>query len=197
MNEFNTQKINSAIFGAYFPWNIHTAMPTIRHTTNTTKKGRQFGQRWNQIGYNAWEMHGRTGRWAWTRSQRWHAQVRKELFNSKSFRPPPLLGVFQCSIQSVCVSVIFFSSPFLLFFFSFNSIQAYEWRGGEGRQQIKLIFNRFRAIWTHGGPTSAFLHIVIAICLLVPRLLLESRLIENGNLPRGECNSIKDAFYWS
>lgn len=43
-----------------------------------------------------------------------------------------------------------------------------------------------RAIWTHGGPTSAFLHIVIAICLLVPRLLLESRLIENGNLSRGE-----------
>lgn len=48
---------------------------------------------------------------------------------------------------------------------------------------IKHYF--IRAIWTHGGPTSAFIHILIALCLLMPRLLLESRLIENGNLPRG------------
>lgn len=44
----------------------------------------------------------------------------------------------------------------------------------------------YRAIWTHGGPTSAFLHIIIALCLLIPRLLIESKLIQNGNLPRGK-----------
>lgn len=45
-----------------------------------------------------------------------------------------------------------------------------------------------RALWTHGGPTSAFIHIITAVCLLVPRLLLEGRLIENGNLSRGKFN---------
>ncbi|GAB0090157.1 protein tincar-like [Sergentomyia squamirostris] len=41
-----------------------------------------------------------------------------------------------------------------------------------------------RALWTHGGPTSAFLHVVAALALLVPRLLLEARMIENGLLPK-------------
>ncbi|KAM7359299.1 transmembrane protein tincar isoform 2-T2 [Cochliomyia hominivorax] len=41
-----------------------------------------------------------------------------------------------------------------------------------------------RILWTHGGPTAAFIHILIAFCLLLPRLLLESRVIENGLLPR-------------
>ncbi|XP_055378155.1 protein tincar isoform X2 [Condylostylus longicornis] len=41
-----------------------------------------------------------------------------------------------------------------------------------------------RALWTHGGPTAAFIHIIIAMCLLLPRLLLEARIIENGLLPR-------------
>ncbi|XP_055853102.1 protein tincar [Episyrphus balteatus] len=41
-----------------------------------------------------------------------------------------------------------------------------------------------RALWTHGGPTAAFIHILIAMCLLLPRLLLEARIIENGLLPR-------------
>lgn len=45
-----------------------------------------------------------------------------------------------------------------------------------------------RALWTHGGPTAAFVHIVIALCLLLPRLLLEARIIENGLLPKGEFN---------
>lgn len=47
-------------------------------------------------------------------------------------------------------------------------------------------YSIYRAIWTHGGPTSAFIHIIIALCLLIPRLLIESKLIENGNLPRGK-----------
>ncbi|KAI9576059.1 hypothetical protein GQX74_014542 [Glossina fuscipes] len=42
-----------------------------------------------------------------------------------------------------------------------------------------------RALWTHGGPTAAFVHILIAMCLLLPRLLLEARIIENGLLPQG------------
>ncbi|KAI8121868.1 Protein tincar [Lucilia cuprina] len=41
-----------------------------------------------------------------------------------------------------------------------------------------------RTLWTHGGPTAAFIHILIAMCLLLPRLLLEGRVIENGLLPR-------------
>ncbi|XP_063704575.1 protein tincar [Culicoides brevitarsis] len=41
-----------------------------------------------------------------------------------------------------------------------------------------------RTLWTHGGPTSSFIHIMTALCLLVPRLLLESRLIQDGFLPR-------------
>lgn len=47
----------------------------------------------------------------------------------------------------------------------------------------------YRALWTHGGPTSSFVHIITALCLLVPRLLLEARLIENGNLQRGKRQS--------
>ncbi|XP_041788456.1 protein tincar [Anopheles merus] len=41
-----------------------------------------------------------------------------------------------------------------------------------------------RSLWIHGGPTSAFIHIITAICLLLPRLLLEAKVIENGLLPR-------------
>uniref|UniRef100_A0A336LLF2 CSON010848 protein n=1 Tax=Culicoides sonorensis TaxID=179676 RepID=A0A336LLF2_CULSO len=43
-----------------------------------------------------------------------------------------------------------------------------------------------RTLWTHGGPTSSFIHIITALCLLFPRLLLESRLIQDGFLPRGK-----------
>lgn len=42
-----------------------------------------------------------------------------------------------------------------------------------------------KTLWAHGGPTAAFIHILIALCLLLPRLLLEGRIIENGFLPRG------------
>ncbi|XP_055607087.1 protein tincar [Uranotaenia lowii] len=43
-----------------------------------------------------------------------------------------------------------------------------------------------RALWIHGGPTSAFIHIITAICLLLPRLLLEAKVIENGLLPKDD-----------
>lgn len=44
----------------------------------------------------------------------------------------------------------------------------------------------------NGGPTSSFIHILIALCLLLPRLLLEAGIIENGFLPLGTVNSIKN-----
>lgn len=49
-----------------------------------------------------------------------------------------------------------------------------------------------RAIWTHGGPSSAFLHILMALSLLVPRLLLESRMIQSGLLPKGRWSARRE-----
>ncbi|KAF5307694.1 hypothetical protein FQR65_LT06749 [Abscondita terminalis] len=40
--------------------------------------------------------------------------------------------------------------------------------------------------WTHGGPTAPFIHIIIAFLLLLPRLLMETKLIESGLLPQGK-----------
>ncbi|XP_044262626.1 protein tincar-like [Tribolium madens] len=37
-------------------------------------------------------------------------------------------------------------------------------------------------LFRHGGPTAPFVHLVIAFCLLVPKLLMEARLIEAGFL---------------
>lgn len=73
------------------------------------------------------------------------------------------------SLQNDCV----YERKTLFFFFSHAN-------------NIRIYISTFRAIWTHGGPTAAFVHIVIALCLLIPRLLIESKLIENGNLPRGK-----------
>lgn len=42
------------------------------------------------------------------------------------------------------------------------------------------------SIWRHGGPTAPFVHLVIAFCLLVPKLLMEARLIEGLFLPQGK-----------
>ncbi|XP_018335612.1 protein tincar isoform X2 [Agrilus planipennis] len=36
------------------------------------------------------------------------------------------------------------------------------------------------SLWKHGGPTAPFIHLVIAFCLLLPKLLMEARLIEAG-----------------
>ncbi|GLV44477.1 tincar [Carabus blaptoides fortunei] len=38
------------------------------------------------------------------------------------------------------------------------------------------------SIWRHGGPSAAFLHLVIAFSLLVPKLVMEARLVEAGFL---------------
>ncbi|XP_065155259.1 protein tincar-like isoform X2 [Atheta coriaria] len=39
-------------------------------------------------------------------------------------------------------------------------------------------------LFKHGGPTAPFLHLVIAFSLLLPKLLMEARLIEAGLLPQ-------------
>lgn len=49
-----------------------------------------------------------------------------------------------------------------------------------------FVTQTHRAIWTHGGPSSAFLHILMALALLIPRLLLESKMIQTGLLPKGK-----------
>ncbi|XP_063223104.1 protein tincar [Bacillus rossius redtenbacheri] len=41
-----------------------------------------------------------------------------------------------------------------------------------------------RGLWRHGGPTAPFLHLAAAFCLLLPRLLLEARLVHAGLLPK-------------
>lgn len=41
-------------------------------------------------------------------------------------------------------------------------------------------------LWRHGGPTAPFLHMITALCLLLPKLLMEARLIEAGFLPLGK-----------
>ncbi|XP_058115880.1 protein tincar [Anopheles ziemanni] len=62
------------------------------------------------------------------------------------------------------------------------------WQGstpaGHDGLEEEAFEGTLRSLWIHGGPTSAFIHIITAICLLLPRLLLEAKVIENGLLPR-------------
>jgi hypothetical protein len=44
-----------------------------------------------------------------------------------------------------------------------------------------------KSLWTHGVPIAVFIHIITALCLLLPHLLLEAKLIQNQHLPKGEC----------
>ncbi|XP_043494281.1 protein tincar isoform X3 [Polistes fuscatus] len=39
-------------------------------------------------------------------------------------------------------------------------------------------------LWRHGGPTSAFIHLCMAMCFLLPSLLMEARMIHAGFLPK-------------
>jgi hypothetical protein len=43
-----------------------------------------------------------------------------------------------------------------------------------------------RALWMHGVPISVFIHIITALCLLLPHLLLEAKLIQSQHLPKGK-----------
>ncbi|XP_068085891.1 protein tincar [Anabrus simplex] len=43
-----------------------------------------------------------------------------------------------------------------------------------------------RSLWQHGGPTAPFLHLTTAFFLLLPKLLMEARLIQSGHLPQDD-----------
>lgn len=43
-----------------------------------------------------------------------------------------------------------------------------------------------KALWIHGVPISVFIHIITALCLLLPHLLLEAKLIQSQHLPKGK-----------
>jgi hypothetical protein len=48
-----------------------------------------------------------------------------------------------------------------------------------------------RAMWRHGPPTAPFLHVASAFCLLLPRLLLQAKLVQQELLGVGKydiCN---------
>ena len=47
-----------------------------------------------------------------------------------------------------------------------------------------------KSLWQHGGPTAPFLHLVTSFCLLLPKLLMEARLIQAGILHRGESSTV-------
>lgn len=46
-----------------------------------------------------------------------------------------------------------------------------------------------KSLWTHGVPISVFIHIITALCLLLPHLLLEAKLIQSQHLPKGKDNT--------
>lgn len=41
-------------------------------------------------------------------------------------------------------------------------------------------------LFRYGGPTAPFIHIAISFCLLIPKLLMEAKLIEAGFLSQGK-----------
>ena len=47
-----------------------------------------------------------------------------------------------------------------------------------------------KSLWIHGCPISVFIHIITALCLLLPHLLLEAKLIQGGHLPKGKIKRI-------
>lgn len=57
---------------------------------------------------------------------------------------------------------------------------------------VTALFNEetnsstMKALWMHGVPISVFIHIITALCLLLPHLLLEAKLIQNQHLPKGK-----------
>lgn len=49
-----------------------------------------------------------------------------------------------------------------------------------------VVSGVLRSLWQHGGPTAPFLHLVIAFCLLLPKVTMEAKLIEAGFLSQGK-----------
>lgn len=48
------------------------------------------------------------------------------------------------------------------------------------------IGSKFRRLWRHCGPTAPLLHIFSALCLILPKLLIQAKLIKHGFLPKGK-----------
>lgn len=51
-----------------------------------------------------------------------------------------------------------------------------------------------KSLWIHGCPISVFIHIITALCLLLPHLLLEAKLIQGGHLPKGKIKRFSSVF---
>lgn len=54
--------------------------------------------------------------------------------------------------------------------------------GGSGERK----WNLFGSLWRHGLPVGGLLHVISAICFLLPRVMMEAQLIGHGLLPRGK-----------
>lgn len=50
---------------------------------------------------------------------------------------------------------------------------------------VSLGASGIRGFWRHSGPTAPFIHMISAFCLLLPRMLIEAKLIQAGFLPKG------------
>jgi hypothetical protein len=43
-----------------------------------------------------------------------------------------------------------------------------------------------RNAWHHGGPTAPFIHLVSAFCFILPKIIIDAKLIDVGFLARGK-----------
>jgi len=43
-----------------------------------------------------------------------------------------------------------------------------------------------RNAWHHGGPTAPFIHIISAFCFLLPKIIIDAKLIDVGFLAKGK-----------
>lgn len=53
------------------------------------------------------------------------------------------------------------------------------------RNKRRKRFRLLRIIWKHSVPTAPFLHMLAALCFLMPRILMEAQLIKEGILRKG------------
>lgn len=56
----------------------------------------------------------------------------------------------------------------------------------KSKQDEEIQINWLRLIWKHSLPIAPFLHLLIAICFLFPRLITEAQLIRHGFLSKGK-----------
>ena len=75
-----------------------------------------------------------------------------------------------------------------------HSKQLNECERGDDESNLKTCHyinrNWFQVIWKHSVPIGPFIHILIALCYLFPRLITEAQLIRHGFLSKGIIQSI-------